>query len=284
MDFFIILWYYLFRNMALDDLTFLHCNHDPICNARVNKHFDGYYTLQFGVTGGVELFYDGTRHVLDDGGAWFWSAFPGPRIRFHAAPGREAWEHRYVAFHGPRVSRWLAAGIWPHGPQLAPPHADYTPRFDTLLRLVRQSDSWSIARAVNLLEAFLLELAEDRAKRTAAPRTEPWLDAILERLSAAEAIAIEEAEEAADYTALASEWGMSISTLRRRFRTATGTPLHEWAMQARILRARALLGDTDLPVKAIAERLGYRDVYFFTRQFRQRVGVPPATYRRSRQG
>jgi AraC-like DNA-binding protein len=280
MDFLAMFWYYLFRMMALNDLTFLHCNHEPVCTARVDKRFVGYYTLQFGVSGGVELFYDGARHVLDDGGAWFWSAFPGPRIRFHAAPGRACWEHRYVAFQGPRVSRWLAAGLWPDGPRAAPSHADYARRFDTLLGLVRQGDSWSVARAVNLLEAFLLELAEDRAKRLAAPPAEPWLDAVLERLSATDALM----EEAADYTLLAADWGMSVSTLRRRFRAATGTPLHEWAMQARILRARALLGDTDLPVKAIAERLGYRDVYFFTRQFRQRVGVPPATYRRSRQG
>jgi AraC-like DNA-binding protein len=123
-------------------------------------------------------------------------------------------------------------------------------------------------------------LAEDRAKRAAAPDAgaESWLDSVLLEL------AREKPDTEPDYPALADLCGMSLSSLRRRFRAATGTPLHEWTMQARIVRARALLGETDTPIKAIAEQLGYRDVYFFTRQFRQRVGVPPAAFRRSRQG
>ena len=40
----------------------------------------------------------------------------------------------------------------------------------------------------------------------------------------------------------------------------------------------------DLPLKAISERLGYDSVYFFARQFRQRVGVTPGLYRKSRHG
>ena len=52
----------------------------------------------------------------------------------------------------------------------------------------------------------------------------------------------------------------------------------------RIAEARRLLGETDEPIKSIAKRLGYRDVFFFSRQFRSITGVPPAMYRRSRQG
>lgn len=52
----------------------------------------------------------------------------------------------------------------------------------------------------------------------------------------------------------------------------------------RIARARAYLGETDVPIGPIAEKLGYNDIYFFTRQFRERVGVPPGQYRKSRQG
>jgi len=45
-----------------------------------------------------------------------------------------------------------------------------------------------------------------------------------------------------------------------------------------------MLVHTDEPIKMIAARLGYNDVYFFSRQFRLITGVPPAIYRRSRQG
>jgi AraC-like DNA-binding protein len=259
-----------------DDLIFLHCGAMPACDARVDKHFDGYWTLQFGVSGGVELFYDERRHLLTRETAWFWPAFPGPRIRFHVADG-PTWDHRYAAFRGPRVARWVADGLWPEEPQAVPPSdaARYAAEFDRLLAHIRRGDRWGNARAVHTLEGLLLDLAEARSGPTARqPAPEPWLSALLDDGTAD--------DFAPDFAAVARGHGMALATLRRRFREATGTALHEYVLQRRIARARALLGDTDLPIKAVAERLGYQDVYFFTRQFRQRVGVPPAAYRRSR--
>ena len=76
---------------------------------------------------------------------------------------------------------------------------------------------------------------------------------------------------------------MSLPTLRRRFKSATGTTLHNYLLQTKIAHARRLLGETDLPLKTVAARLGYDNVYFFSRQFREIAGVPPGIYRRSRQ-
>jgi AraC family transcriptional regulator, arabinose operon regulatory protein len=44
-----------------------------------------------------------------------------------------------------------------------------------------------------------------------------------------------------------------------------------------------LLTDTTQTIKQIAMQLGYSDVYFFTRQFREQTGLPPALYRKSRE-
>jgi AraC-like DNA-binding protein len=276
MDSLSTLWYYLF--MPFGDLVFLHSNRTVFCDAHVDKWFDGYWTLQFAAEGGVEAFYDDTHYLLPAGEAWFWPAYPGPHIRFHPTPGRLTWDHRYVAFQGPRVVRWIAEGLYPTVPQRAPfPAAEGAARFDALLALIRQPDRWGPARAVNLLESLLLEMAEARNASVPQVSEEPWLTRLLSRLETGDDFSL-------DYDAFARSYGMATSTLRRRFRNATGTPLHEYALQARIARARDLLGETDLPVKAIAEQLGYGDVYFFTRQFRQSVGVPPATWRKSRQG
>lgn len=259
--------------MPAADLIFLHSGFSPRCIARVDKKFDGYYTLQFMARGGLELFYADERHELK--GAWFWTAQPGPRTRFHPGAGHTWWEHRYVAFKGARVSRWIADGLYFEGPQAIPENANvatYRALFDELLEQVRRHDRWGTQRAANLLERILLELAEARAL---SAEREPWLDLALERLS--------RAGTDLDYERLADACGMSLGTLRRRFRKATGTALHKYALQCRIASACGLLGDSDTPVKTIAEKLGYSDVYFFSRQFRQAMGVPPATYRRSAQ-
>jgi len=71
-------------------------------------------------------------------------------------------------------------------------------------------------------------------------------------------------------------------TLRRRFRPATGVSLYAHAVRARVAAAGRLLVETDQPIAAIAEHLGYRDVFFFSKQFRRHAGLSPAAYRASR--
>ncbi len=253
-----------------DDLVFLHGRATPQCDSRVDKHFEGYHTLQYMDRGAVSLSFGERSFRLE--GPWFWPAFPGPRIRFAPAAGTSHWSHRYVAFRGAAVGRWIASKLFPTEPQVA--LAGSTASFDELLEQTARGGKWGTLRAINLLEQMLIRLAE--ARQQPSPR-EAWLDRVMRRIE-------RQAEFTPDYAALAAEADMSLSTLRRRFRAATGLPLHGFAQQCRIARARQLLGDTELPIKQVAERLGYNDVYFFSRQFREASGVPPAAFRRSRQG
>jgi AraC-like DNA-binding protein len=137
--------------------------------------------------------------------------------------------------------------------------------------LAQQPDRASQRRAVHLLEGVLLDLAEHRIVQ---PKTEPWIDRAMTRLS----------ESEIDCPSLATELGVSESTFRRHFQEATGVSPVEFRIQQRIGSARRLLSETGDPIKTIASKLGYRDVFFFTRQFTRRVGVSPAVYRKSRQG
>jgi AraC-like DNA-binding protein len=261
--------------MPAAELIFLFGESVPACTHRIDKRFDGYCTLQYMAGGSVDLSIGARRVAM--AGRWFWSAYPGPRVRFGPAEGTTSWPHRYLAFTGPLVWRWERDGLFPVVPRPAPGDADFGPTFDELLALSRQTDRRGQLRAVNSVERLLLELAD--APAPDGPRA-PWLDAALRRVAAA----ARGRAPAPDYAALAERVGTSPSTLRRRFVEATGTSPHGYFLQCRAAAARELLGSTDLPVKAVAEQLGYRDVYFFSRQFRQLVGVPPAAYRRTRQG
>lgn len=252
----------------VQDLFFLHGKHTPDCVATVDKHFEGYYTLQYSPACDLELAYDAQEFVL--AGAWFWPACPGPHIRFRNRPGVPLrWDHYYVAFNGPRVAAWQRDGLFPLTPQ--PAQADYTGDFAALLALSHRRDAWGARLAANALERLLLLLAEQRQTRQPP---EPWLGELLQRLD-------RDPGENLDYAALARAFGMAPSTLRRRFREALGVSLHQYVLQCRIGRACQLLLQSRLPVKSIAAALGYREVQFFTRQFRHHTGLPPAQYRAS---
>jgi AraC-like DNA-binding protein len=251
-------------------VQFLFGQHVPSCSHRIDKHFDDYYVLQFMEAGAVSLKVGEESYRLE--GMHFWSSFPGPRIRFHALRAGTTWVHRYLAFRGPEVNHWIKSGLFPIKPQPAAVAEDYGRRFDELLELSRRTDRWGMARAELLLETILTELAEARA----APHHTPgWMETALTRMTSPDGDA--------SLDQLAAETGLSTRTFRRRFTEMMGASPRAYAIACRIGHARQMLCGTEYPIKTIAERLGYRDVYFFSRQFTRATGMSPGAYRRTKE-
>ena len=73
-------------------------------------------------------------------------------------------------------------------------------------------------------------------------------------------------------------------TFLRQFLSATGLTPIEYCRAVRIARAREILVAGNMPIKKIAETLGYVDVSSFARAFRRVHGVPPGAYRRQHGG
>ena len=78
----------------------------------------------------------------------------------------------------------------------------------------------------------------------------------------------------------AAQVGVSRRVLERRFQDSLGRSPHAMIQHERVERAKSLLTTTDLSVGLIAERCGFQSNERLTVNFRESVGVPPATYRR----
>lgn len=81
--------------------------------------------------------------------------------------------------------------------------------------------------------------------------------------------------------ALAARLGVSPRTLARRFADHLGTSPGAWLLARRLAAARVLLEDTDLPVDAIAARVGLTSAVNLRRRFRARTGTTPGAYRQA---
>jgi len=77
----------------------------------------------------------------------------------------------------------------------------------------------------------------------------------------------------------AAALGVSASSLRHRFRLATGRSLGRHLRGIRLEHACRLLASTDRRVGEIAERCGYDTVFAFSRAFAHAYGVSPRAYR-----
>lgn len=262
-----------YSNME-DDLVFLASSYAPRAQSHIDKYLEGYATIQYMQRGAVELAYDDDVQVLR--GAWFWPAYPGPRLRFHAPVEGGHWFHRHLAFQGPLFEKWISLGCWPMRACPAPSTrsaAEWGKQMDQMVEFSKRGDKWGRWRAINMLESLLLELCE--ADRDRQKEDSPWLQEVLALLRLNQS-------SWCDYVQVAREIGLSEGGLRRKFKAATGTSLHAYVLQQRMVQARTMLTETDLPIKTIALRLGYSNVYFFSRQFKEMTGAPPATYRQSR--
>ncbi|MGW7080385.1 GlxA family transcriptional regulator [Streptomyces sp. NPDC054866] len=79
---------------------------------------------------------------------------------------------------------------------------------------------------------------------------------------------------------LAEHAGLSSRTLARRFTEQLGTSPGQWLLTQRLDAARVLLEQTDLPVEAIATRVGLASAVNLRRRFRAHLGTTPGAYRR----
>ncbi|MFE7588275.1 GlxA family transcriptional regulator [Kitasatospora sp. NPDC057512] len=80
---------------------------------------------------------------------------------------------------------------------------------------------------------------------------------------------------------LAEHAGLSSRTLARRFTRQLGTSPGQWLLRQRVEAARVLLEQTDLPVEAIATRVGLASAVNLRHRFRAAVGTTPGAYRRA---
>lgn len=111
----------------------------------------------------------------------------------------------------------------------------------------------------------------------------PWLAALGdERMAAVLNLLVEHPERPHSVDGLAAEAGMSRSAFAEHFvRTFGATPM-DMVRELRVRRAAYLLEHGDLPVKAIADRVGYASRSQFSRAFKAIMGVDPSGYRLER--
>ena len=93
--------------------------------------------------------------------------------------------------------------------------------------------------------------------------------------------AVERLAEPLDVAAMSRYAGVSPRTFARRFREETATTPLQWLLAQRVLEARRLLEETELPIDRVAWRAGFGAAASLREHFRRATGTTPTAYRRS---
>ena len=82
-----------------------------------------------------------------------------------------------------------------------------------------------------------------------------------------------------DLKTLAQLANMSVRNFSRRFKAAVGKSVLAYGMELKMQVGRELLKETNLSHQDIADRLGFKDVAYFSRQFKLKNDLTPGAYR-----
>lgn len=142
------------------------------------------------------------------------------------------------------------------------------------VRLLAQNTALALAHARLLFQQAILEVYRQDAEQNGRPpsQIDPRIDRVLAhiqthpsaRLSLSEAAAM--AQLSTDY-------------FSRIFREQTGSNYRAYLVDVRLERSLHLLRETSMSIGAIAQALGYHDLFLYSRQFKARYGYPPSQVR-----
>ncbi|MFW5742272.1 MAG: helix-turn-helix domain-containing protein [Spirochaetota bacterium] len=227
------------------------------------------------IAGGSGVFEDASgaaRRV--EAGSCFVLA-PGRWHRYHPYPAT-GWREYWVGVRGHLAGRAIELlRVGAKGPVIRPGNdEEIAALYERLLRLAAIHDTVAhveMAAEVLKLVAFVARGASEGDR----PAPDEAVEHAIRRMRASVAGRIDVAE-------LARDCRVSESTFRRSFRSRTGSSPYRYYMALKVNAAKRELAHSALPVKAVAETLGFTDQYHLSRVFKEYTGVSPSQWRRGR--
>lgn len=136
----------------------------------------------------------------------------------------------------------------------------------------------SPGEALRIAKVYLLKWhGEGQLPFASLVRRQPHADSVVRR---AEAWLAEHFRAPHAVAAVVEACGIPERSLKRRFKSATGTTLIAHVQNLRIEEAKRMLETGERAAEEIAAEVGYENPAFFRRLFRRSTGLTPGAYRR----
>ncbi len=136
----------------------------------------------------------------------------------------------------------------------------------------------SPGEALRIAQVYLLKWhAEGQLPYASLVRRQPHADSVVR---VAESWLAEHFAKPDPVAGVVAACAVPERSLKRRFRSATGTTVIAYAQNLRIEAAKRALETGDAPVDQIAASVGYENATFFRSLFKRSTGLTPGAYRR----
>lgn len=227
------------------------------------------YYLQYMAGGEMDVTLPAGRVVMREGDAIFY--FPHTHYRYESRSGASYyWVHfsgseaallmRECGFENQRV---MAVGV----------HERLRSGFERMFSDFISRDAFFELTLSTSLSKLCLDLARlHAAAAEPRPASDDRIDRVIAKIHRAY-------DKPLSIAALAAEEFLSESRLRVLFRQRTGMSPHAYMTALRVSTAKQLLESSAVSVGEAAKAVGFDDALYFSKVFKQVVGVSPSEYR-----
>jgi len=232
---------------------------------------DGYYLIFIARGKGVFESADISPVEIEEGTCFF--LYPGVWHRYKPEL-KSGWEEYWIGFKGSYPETLMASGFFNRATPVVKTgqHIQLLELFQKLLSIVTAT-SEGYHQVITGIALQLLGLVH------AAGLNSRQEESTVQLISKARFLMQENLEKEIDMQQLVKQLPMGYSSFRKAFKSITGLSPTQYHISLRLNKARELLATTHLNINEIASQTGFDSVSYFSRIFKEKIGVPPSFYR-----
>lgn len=199
--------------------------------------------------------------------------FPGVWHRY-TPDAKSGWDEQWLGFNGPLAGRFLNKPFFSAKKPVLRIGLDESLRqrfIDLVNDIIRDPAGTPFSSTGDLIK--ILGIVLERIQSVGAKGR------MSNVIREAQNHILRQASSSIDFESMAQQLGIGYSSFRHRFKQQTGVSPIQFQSSIRLNRAKDLLVSTDLSVSEIATICGFENIYYFSRHFTEKLGIPPTAYR-----
>ena len=185
------------------------------------------------------------------------------------------WEEYWIGFNGNYISNYIMRELIPHGTSYVK-HLGFQDEliylFNQSLGLIKKNSlgfQKILAGIVLQLVAYVVSHENIKVESRNGKIVRQTINHIKKNL-----------KHEIDFRSLSNELNLSYNRFRSIFKGETGLSLQQYVIHERLENAKRMMINTDLSLKEISARTGFRSQYYFSKIFKIKVGYSPSKARR----
>ena len=240
-----------------------------------HSHVPTYYGVQYNHSGGLYLRINRKTEYRVNGPHAF-ITHPGAFFEYGSID-RQPRQHNFICFYGARIQQYVDRGFLPVNENKLLIKIN---RPDKFLQSIREiittinTLNYRHDRAVLMLEDLLLQLHEqDEREKNLPPFQATHFIQLVTRIR-------KNVQKDWDFEREAARLHITQVHFRRLFKHLHGMPPQQFLIQQRLKLACELLIHSSASVAGIAEKVGIKNTFYFSRIFKKKYSISPLGYRK----